>query len=270
VLRVDDRGVGGSTGNTAKSTSDDFAGDVRAGLAFLKTRPEIDPKRLGLIGHSEGGIIAPMVATRSPDIAFIVLMAGTGLPGEEILYLQGQSILKAMGADEKALKQQLDVQKRLFEIVRTETDEKAIEAKSREAVKKLIESLPEDLRKEQAGIEALIDSQLAMIRTPWFRYFLTYDPRPTLAKVRCPVLALIGEKDLQVPPKENLAQIESTLKTAGNPRVTVKVLPGLNHLFQTCKTGAPAEYAQIEETIAPEALAAIGDWILLFKSSSSP
>ena len=110
-------------------------------------------------------------------------------------------------------------------------------------------------------MEGLIEAQLKMVRSPWFRYFLTYDPRPTLGKVRCPVLALVGEKDLQVPPRENLSQIEATLKAGGNNRVTVKELPGLNHLFQTCKTGAPAEYAQIEETIAPSALSAIADWV---------
>jgi pimeloyl-ACP methyl ester carboxylesterase len=261
VLRLDDRGVGGSTGSTSSSTSDDFAGDVLAGMAFLRTRSELDPRRIGLMGHSEGGIIAPMVAARSPDVAFIVLMAGTGLPGEEILYLQGRAILKAMGADEKALKQQLDLQKRLFEIVKTEKDEKTAETRMRDVAKAAVDSLPEDQRKALGNANALIAAQLKMVRSPWFRYFLTYDPRPTLTKVHCPVLALIGEKDLQVPPRENLSQIESTLKTAGNNRVTVKELPGLNHLFQTCKTGAPSEYAQIEQTIDPGALAVIADWI---------
>ena len=261
VLRLDDRGVGGSTGSTSASTSDDFAGDVLAGIAFLKARSEIDRTRLGLMGHSEGGIIAPMVAARSPDVAFIVLMAGTGLPGEEILYLQGQAILKAMGADEKALKQQLDLQKRLFEVVKTEKDEKKAETTMRDMVKAAIESLPEDQRKALGKADGLIAAQLKVVRSPWFRYFLTYDPRPTLAKIHCPVLALIGEKDRQVPARENLSQIESTLKTAGNNRVTVKELPGLNHLFQKCKTGAPSEYAEIEQTLDPSALAVIADWI---------
>ena len=134
VLRLDDRGVGGSTGSTSASTSDDFAGNVLAGLAFLKARSEIDRTRLGLMGHSEGGIIAPMVAARSPDVAFIVLMAGTGLPGEEILHLQGQAVMKAMGADENALKNQLEVQKRLFEIVKTEKDERAAGPKLRDVI----------------------------------------------------------------------------------------------------------------------------------------
>jgi pimeloyl-ACP methyl ester carboxylesterase len=264
VLRVDDRGVGGSTGSTSASTSDDFADDVLAGIAFLKTRKEIDPGRIGLIGHSEGGIIAPMVAARSPHVAFIVLMAGTGLPGEEILYLQGQAMMKAMGAEEKALKNQLAIQKRLFEIVKAEKDEKAAETKMRESVKNWANTLSEDDRKALGnveGLEALISSQLKMASSPWFRYFLTYDPRPALAKVRCPVLALVGEKDRQVPAKENLSQIELTLKAAGNTRVTVKELPGLNHLFQKCQTGAISEYAELEQTIDPSALTVIADWI---------
>lgn len=261
VLRVDDRGVAGSTGNTAESTTDDFAGDVLAGVAYLRSRAEIDRSRIGLIGHSEGGIIAPIVAARDPDIAFIVLMAGTGLPGEEILYLQGQLVLKSVGADEKTLKRQLELQKTLFAILKTETNESILQKRMMDAVKVMIDGLPEAERKEFDHAEGMIDGQLKMARSPWFRYFLTYDPRPALGKVRCPVLALIGEKDLQVPPKENLSQIEATLKAAGNSRVTVMQLPGLNHLFQTCKTGSPAEYAQIEETLAPMALSAITAWI---------
>jgi pimeloyl-ACP methyl ester carboxylesterase len=261
VLRVDDRGVGGSSGSIARSTSDDFAGDVLAGVAYLRSRGEIDGARIGLIGHSEGGIIAPMAATRDPRIAFVVLLAGTGLPGEDILYLQGQLILKATGADEVALARQRDLQKSLFSILKSETDEKAAETKMQHAFKAMIDALPEDQRKELAGAQGLIEAQLKMVRSPWFRYFLTYDPRPTLGKVRCPVLALVGEKDLQVPPKENLSQIEATLKAGGNSKVTVMELPGLNHLFQTCKTGSPAEYAQIEETLAPSALGKIADWI---------
>ncbi len=261
VLRIDDRGVGGSTGNTMKSTSDDFAGDVLAGIAFLKARSEIDGTRIGLMGHSEGGIIAPMVASRSSDVAFIILMAGTGLPGEEILYLQGQAILKAMGAGEKSLKRQLDVQKRLFEILKTEKDEKAAEAKMRESAKAWTESLSEAERKAIGNADAFLSAQFKMVQSPWFRYFLTYDPRPALAKVHCPVLAIIGEKDRQVPVKENLSQIEAALKTAGNHRVTAKELPGLNHLFQKCTTGTPSEYAQIEQTLDPSAISVIADWI---------
>jgi pimeloyl-ACP methyl ester carboxylesterase len=262
VLRVDDRGIGGSTGSASGSTSEDFAGDVLAGIAYLKRRPEIDAKKIGLIGHSEGGIIAPMVAGRSGDVAFIVMLAGTGLPGEEILYMQARLIAKVMGADEKRIERQREFQKRLFDIIKSEADPKKAAARMREAAQELVSALPEDERKRGGDISALLNAQLTRVESPWFRFFLGYDPRPTLAKVRCPVLALNGEKDLQVPPKENLREIEKALKQGGNEHVTVKELPGLNHLFQTCTTGSVAEYAAIEETIAPAALKVIGDWVV--------
>jgi pimeloyl-ACP methyl ester carboxylesterase len=261
VLRVDDRGVGGSTGGTSKSTSEDFAGDVLAGISYLKSRSEIDPARIGLIGHSEGGIIAPMVAARSNDVAFIVLLAGTGLPGDEILQKQVGLISKAMGRADELTAKSLGVQRKLVEVVKTVKDEKEAAAKMRAITKEFIASLSEGEQKKLGNVERLADAQIGMLGSGWFRFFLTFDPRPTLTKVRCPVLALNGEKDLQVPPKENLAEIAKALKSGGNERVTVKELPGLNHLFQTCKTGAPAEYALIEETMAPSALTIIGDWV---------
>jgi pimeloyl-ACP methyl ester carboxylesterase len=261
VLRVDDRGVGGSSGSVAKSTSEDFAGDVQAGIALLKSRPEIDGRKIGLIGHSEGGIIAPIVAGRSRDVAFIVLMAGTGLPGDEIMLMQGRLIGKAMGASDKNLEKQDSGRKRLFDIMKTETDAKKAGVALRETVKKLLEELSPEERKQAGDVDSLAESQLKMLESPWFRFFLTFDPRPTLAKVQCPVLALVGEKDLQVPPKENLEEIAKAVQKGGNMRVTTKQLPGLNHLFQTCKTGSVTEYRQIEETISPLALKVIGDWI---------
>jgi uncharacterized protein len=262
VLRVDDRGVGRSTGNVATSTSEDFASDVLAGIAFLKSRDDVDPKRIGLIGHSEGGLIAPMVASRSTDVAFISMLAGTGLPGEQIMYLQGRLIGKALGADEKELVKQREIQQRLFDIIKSETDTEKAHNRLLESTKKMLGDLPEDERKQAKDMEALLDSQVKGLDSPWFRFFLTFDPRPTLAKVRCPVLALNGEKDLQVPAKENLQEIRHALERGGNTQATVKALPSLNHLFQTCKTGAVSEYGEIEETFAPVALQSISDWII--------
>jgi pimeloyl-ACP methyl ester carboxylesterase len=262
VLRVDDRGVGGSSGSTPDSTSEDFAGDVLAGIAFLKSRPMIDARKIGLIGHSEGGLIAPLVAARSSDVAFIVLMAGTGMSGEDVIYQQGQLLGKAAGADAKALERQGKIQRQLFDVIKTEKDHAKAVARMREAVKKTISELSEAERKNAGDVEAALDAQIKRVDSPWFRFFLTFDPRTAFAQVRCPVLALNGDKDLQVAPKENLAEIEKALKKAGNTRVTIRELPGLNHLFQTCKTGAVAEYAVIEETIAPAALKVIGDWVL--------
>jgi pimeloyl-ACP methyl ester carboxylesterase len=262
VLRVDDRGIGGSTGSTSTSTSEDFATDVLAGLEFLKNRTEIDGKRLGLIGHSEGGIIAPMVASRSKNVAFIVLMAGTGIPGSEIIAAQGELIQKASGSSESEIKHESEVRKRLVDIIAHEKDEKVARDKLAKAWKEILAAMPDSERKALSKTQgetsgAIIDA----FNTPWFRFFLTFDPRPTLRRVHCPVLALNGGKDLQVPPKENLAEIKKALVAGGNSKVKTVEFPGLNHLFQPCKTGAPSEYAAIETTIAPEALKTIGDWI---------
>src|ERR1035437_4995388 len=261
VLRVDDRGVGGSTGQTRTSTSEDLAGDVEAGVAFLKTRPEVDPAKIGLIGHSEGGIIAPMVAAQSAEIAYVVLMAGPGLPGEEILILQGALVAKAEGKSDDQIAENRELQERIFEIIRSEKDPQAAEARMRLTIKDGLTRLSA-VDKEAASVTVeFVEAQVQAVQSPWFRFFLTYDPRPALRKVKCPVLALNGEKDLQVPARENLAAIEGALKVGRNPRMTVKELPKLNHLFQTSETGRISEYARNEETIAPIALELIGSWI---------
>lgn len=260
VLRVDDRGVGGSTGNISTATTEDFTEDVLAGVAFLKTRKEIDPKRIGLIGHSEGGIIAPLAATKSTDIAFIVLMAGTGLTGEEILYLQGALILKASGANDQAIEESRKNQERIFAIIKSEKDPKEAEKRLMELRDEAVAKMTEEQKK--AGGEKAAEAQLKSVNTPWFRYFLTYDPKPALTRVKCPVLAVNGERDLQVPYKENLEAIETALKAGGNKDVTIVMLPELNHLFQKAATGSPLEYARIEETMNPLALKTISDWIV--------
>jgi pimeloyl-ACP methyl ester carboxylesterase len=259
VLRVDDRGVGKSTGSTMESTTADFADDALTGIKYLKSRKEIDPKRIGLIGHSEGGLVAPLAASKSGDVAFCVLLAGTGIVGEEILYLQGQLIAKAGGADEKALAESKRLQQLLFGILKEEKDPKKAAERIQEVVKKELEKLPDEKKKGAGGA---MKAQLTMLLSPWFRYFLTYDPAPALRATKCPVLAVCGEKDLQVPPKENLAAIEKALKEGGNKDYTIREFPGLNHLFQTCKTGAPTEYAVIEETVAPAVLNTVSEWIL--------
>lgn len=270
VLRVDDRGVGGSTGDFSKATTQDFAGDALAGVAFLKSRPDIDGAKIGLIGHSEGGLIAPMAAMRSPDVAFIVLLAGPGIVGEQILTLQSALIGKAMGATDAAVAQNRALQERAFALLKTETDAAAL----RKALRALFEEKPAaaaasvpDARlaakpvPKSGAPNPAVEAQITMMTTPWFRYFLTYDPRPALTQVRCSVLAVIGDKDLQVPARENAPAIEAALRAGRNMDWAVEVLPGLNHLFQTAKTGSPTEYALIEETVAPAALQRIGDWI---------
>jgi len=262
VLRVDDRGVGGSTGNLSESTSINLAEDVLSGVRFLKTRKEIDPERIGLIGHSEGGIIAPIVASKSEDIAFIILMAGTGLTGEEILYLQGELIARANGATEEEIQEARLRQELIFNVLKKEKDNDSAEKALRKLYEEDIAGMDEEEKKEAEVSDEVFKASLKKILNPWFRFFLTFDPKTALNKVKCPVLAIIGEKDLQVPPEQNLKEIEKALKQGGNGDYTVKELPGLNHLFQTADTGAPGEYGKIEETISPSALKLIGDWLL--------
>ncbi|MFO0964074.1 MAG: alpha/beta fold hydrolase [Gemmataceae bacterium] len=262
VLRVDDRGVGGSTGSVPKSTTADFAEDVLAGVEFLKGRKEIDPARIGLLGHSEGGAIAPLVASRSKDVAFIVLLAGTGVPGHEILCTQSAAGLKLAGRarpEELALLKTL--QDRLFAVVRAEKDLAEAEKKAGAALKEITGKLSAEEKKESAAALVVIESHKQLVLSPWGRYFMDYDPRPALRKVTCPVLALNGAKDVQVDAKVNLAAIEAALKEGGAKDVTIVELPDLNHLFQTCKTGAGAEYGAIEETLAPVLLERVAEWI---------
>jgi pimeloyl-ACP methyl ester carboxylesterase len=255
VLRCDDRGTGKSTGEFAKATTNDFVTDALAAVAFLRARPDIDAAHVGLVGHSEGGLIAPMAAAQSKEVAFIVMLAGTGLPGEDILYLQQSLIAKAQGKSDAEIKKAIDEAKQVFAVVKAEKDDA-------QAEKKLLDlwrAIPEAERQKPENSEANVRAQIKQALSPWFRTFLTLDPRPFLKKVQVPVLALNGERDLQVPPKANLPEITKAL--AGNKDVTIKELPGLNHLFQNCKTGAPTEYAQIDETFSPAALDLVGDWI---------
>jgi len=262
VLRVDDRGVGKSTGDFSKATSEDFASDVLTGIEYLKARKEINPKQIGLVGHSEGGLIAPMVAVKSPDVAFIVLMAGTGLTGEEILYLQGTLISRAMGVSEEDIIKRRQFNEKIFSVLKEEGDSGIAEKRLRQMLMENWEKMSDEEKEQIGDSEMFLEAQLQSLLSPWLKFFLTYDPKPTLSKVKCPVLAINGEKDLQVPPKENLSAIEETLKVGGNQNYTIKELPGLNHLFQTTQTGLPSEYAMIEETVSPMALKIIGDWIL--------
>lgn len=261
VLRFDDRGVGESEGDFKSATTEDFAKDVLAAVEYLKTRNEIDHSRIGLIGHSEGGIIAPMAAIQNDKIAFIVLLAGTGLPGEEILYLQSRLIEEASGTPEEDIKRSLEFSSVIYDAIKKSGDFVVAEKRIKEYFWREYMEMSDEDKQKIGDPEAFLNIQLRVTLTPWFKFFLTYDPAPALEKVKCPVLAIIGEKDLQVPPKENLPAIEEALKRGGNQNYTVKELPGLNHLFQTAETGSPIEYAKIEETMAPLALDTITNWL---------
>jgi fermentation-respiration switch protein FrsA (DUF1100 family) len=261
VLRFDDRGIAQSTGDHSKATSEDFSRDVLAAVNFLKERNEIDKTKIGLIGHSEGGMIAPLAAVQSDDVAFIVMMAGLGIPGDSILYLQGELIQRAEGISEEEILKSIKLQKELFTIVKNSSDDEMLKKELRDKFYTEYSTMTEEEKNKLGDPEVYINMQINTIASPWFKYFLRFDPSLVLEKVKCPVLAINGEKDLQVPPKENLSAIESALKKGGNKSFEVKMLPGLNHLFQTSTTGKISEYGQIEETISPLALETMLEWI---------
>ena len=262
VLRVDDRGVGGTDLGSLSATSDNYAEDVLAGINFLKQRKEIDPKMIGLIGHSEGGMIAPMVASRSNDVAFIVLLAGLGQRGEDVIYTQTELLQKASGTHVDTIRHTIALAKKVNAIVKTETNEKRIEQRINEEIASYDRTLGDLQKKLFEPASETIKAAMPIYKTPWYRYFITFDPMPVLKNVKVPVLALNGELDLQVPWKENLDLIGAGLKAGGNSEVTIKAFPKLNHLFQTSQTGLISEYGKIEETMSPEVLKTMSDWIL--------
>jgi uncharacterized protein len=249
VLRADDRGTGKSSGDFSAATTADFATDTEAGIAYLKSRPEVDLHKIGLIGHSEGGVIAPMIAARNKDVAFIVMMAGTGVPGDQILVAQSKAIEIASGKTPEEAAKDATKERDVLTLVETEKNNAVLE-------KELKQKLTGEVAEAQIGM------QIKQITSPWFRFFLTYDPATALRKVTCPVLALNGSLDTQVPPRLNLPAIRKALEKGANQHFEVDELPGLNHLLQTAKTGAPAEYAEIEETMSPVALDKVSTWIL--------
>ena len=258
VLRVDDRGTARSSGVFGTATTKDFADDVRAGVDYLKSRSDVNSKKIGLLGHSEGGIIAPMVASTSGDVAFVVMMAGPALRGDQILYLQDSLISSAMGIPSGEITKELRLNRTLYSLIREESDSVMLARKIRSAVE---ESMSGDSASVGNVNQNAVNTAVKQMTSPWFKFFVSYDPLPALEKVECPILALDGSKDLQVPAEPNIEMLQIAFKASGNKNASSRLLPGLNHLFQKAETGTPLEYAKIEETVNPEALKVIGDWI---------
>jgi len=260
VLRYDDRGFGESKGNAANATSLSFADDAAAAVTYLLGRPEINPKKIGLAGHSEGGLIAPIVASKNKNIAFIVSLAGPGVSGYDILSKQTHDIMAASGSSAKEIEEAWTTNSNLFKIVLAQPDLRKAAKEAMEWYSKDLESkgLSPDERRDKMAAFA---QGIRQVNNPWMRYFLSTDPAVLWKEVKCPVLALNGDKDLQVNYEQNLPAIKTSVNSGGNKKVKTVVLPGHNHLFQHCTTGAPAEYITIEETFSPEALVIITKWI---------
>ncbi|WP_142783931.1 alpha/beta fold hydrolase [Changchengzhania lutea] len=261
VLRYDDRGTEQSEGDFNTATSFDFATDVEAAIAYLKTRDDINSNQIGLIGHSEGGFIAPVVASKNKDVAFIVSLAGTGVTGENVILSQSRAIGKVSGAAEETLKFNDTLSKIVYHVIKTKKDVNTAQSRIKEQLQ---------LYKTGLGTspytpfitDTLINQLANTAADKWLTTFIISDPAVYWSKTTCPVLALNGSKDLQVLPKLNLGGIESALKKVENKDITIKEIEGLNHLFQTSATGNPNEYGTLTETFSEEALEIIKDWIL--------
>jgi pimeloyl-ACP methyl ester carboxylesterase len=261
VLRYDDRGTAQSTGDFKSATTKDFASDVASAIAYLKTRKEINLKKIGLIGHSEGGMIAPMVAADSKDVAFIVLLAGPGIPGDELMIKQTHLIAKSTGVTDDVLAQIDALNIKAYSILKKDADLATVKKELIPLLKENIQLLPGGQQLQANQIDGYLAGYINQIATPWFQWLLQYNPAEVLERVKCPVLALNGERDLQVPAQENLEGIKKALERGGNKNVTAQELSGLNHLFQESLTGAPTEYAKIEQTFSPIALNEITLWL---------
>ena len=252
VLRFDDRGVGKSAGDFSKATTEDFATDVEAGIAFLKQQKGIDIQKIGIIGHSEGGMVAPMVAAKDTSLDFIVLLAGPGIFIRDLMLQQMEDITKSQGESDSAVASQIENNRQAFDILLNTPDN--FDAKNK--LIKLYQS--QDSTMSESEIRQAINQMV----TPWFRYFISYNPQIALEQTKCRVLAINGDKDLQVTSKSNLMGIENALKAGENKDFKIIVMNDMNHLFQTTKTGKISEYGQLEETFSPKVLEIIKYWIL--------
>ncbi len=265
VLRYDDRGVGGSTGNTMRSTTADFADDAKAAIDFLKKQSNIDSKKISLLGHSEGASIAALAADNNKDVACLIFMSAPGLPGGEILLEQQRLILKAGKVSDEIIGQNLELQKKINDVLLKnkdfETLRKDIETFAQKDFETLSPEIKNSIKDKNAYINSTVQSQIAMFDNPWFHYYIQYDPSLILSKINQPVLLTFGGLDLQVPVNQNKPVIEEALKRGGNNKIKSVVFPKANHLYQEAVTGSPAEYQSIKKEFVDGFLKDISDWL---------
>jgi hypothetical protein len=265
TLRMDDPGIGGSTGEWATSTMSDLEVDLRSALHFLRRKPGIEASGVGLIGHSEGGVIAMSIAGHDPDVAFLVLLASPVAPIPDVLMAQTESVLRVTGASEKDIARHHEVQRETFRAIRTGRGWEHVNALTEAVTRDAVMALPADqqamLGDLNAVIAAQVEQQLQLARAPWFQSLALIDPRESLRAVRAPVLALFGENDLQVPSGLNREAAETTLSGAEHPDFEIVVIPGANHLFQDGGTGHPGEYTQLAPRFTPELSERLTLWL---------
>lgn len=262
VLRYDDRGIGKSKGDFNSSTTADLATDAIAAVNYLKNRNEINNEKIGVVGHSEGGIIAPLAANHSEVVSFIVLCAGTAVPGYEVILLQSELISKRMGESEEKIKKDIDFSKKIFDVIINSKDKSEANEEIDRIYKEYYESLPEEEKSKPENSKEALEQIKKSFSGPWFKYFLEFDPATELEKLDVPVLALFGENDLQVIPSQNKEEMENALAKSKSENYKIVVLPGLNHLFQESETGLPSDYSKIEQTTSPLMLETMTKWIM--------
>jgi hypothetical protein len=262
VLRYDDRGVGESTGTFSTATVSDFASDTEAAIDYLLTREEIDPTQIGVLGHSEGGLVAAMLGARNDDLDFIISLAGPGVNGRDVLLLQNQRILEAEGATQEQIDAQLAFVRELTTML---DDPEATDALVYEHTLAQLQALPEEERTALGDLEQhariVADQAAQQFGAEWFASFLDYDPAPDWAQTTVPLLAIFGGKDVQVDAEQNAPALENALAQAGNDDVEIVVLPNANHLFQEAETGSFTEYATLPAEFTPDLVPTIKDWL---------
>ncbi|MHC4534195.1 MAG: alpha/beta hydrolase family protein [Planctomycetota bacterium] len=266
VLRYDSRGVGGSSGAPYQFTLSDVAEDALAAISYLKTRNDINPAQIGLCGQSQGAVVAPLAASRSEDVAFIICLAGFGIPGDEVHVAQMISIAKADGASEREIEKLVENLKRIISLIRKEASKAEIRPLITTILKNqwgsLSENSEKETKEENEAVDAHVDCALSLYKSPWFRFFIDYDPKPALEHVKCPMLFVFGELDTQVPLEVSRKPIRDVLKQGGNKDYTLKVIPKANHFFISAKTGSPSEYMSLEKKFVPGLLEFVSDWAL--------
>jgi hypothetical protein len=264
VLRYDDRGIGGSTGKFAEATTQDFADDAAAALAFLRKRNGIRRDRIGLCGHSEGAIAATIIASGSKEVGFVVLLAGPAVTGDRLIMSQIETLSRSGGATDEQIREALAHQAAVVKAVKTGQGWEEVRSGLREQMKKSMAQMPEAQRKAitDSMINSRVDLQLQSARSPWFKFFVEYDPAAALAKISCPVLALFGELDMQVPVALNKEPMQRAFQAGNNKDATTTVIPGANHLFQKAVSGLPSEYMGLKKEFAPNVLELLSNWIL--------
>lgn len=266
VLRYDDRGVGGSTGKKMLSTTSDFADDALAAVEFMKKQSNIDIKKIGLLGHSEGGVVASMAAARSNGIAFLVLVSSQGVDGGDVILEQQKLILKSVNTPDSIITQNLELQKKINDALKSDKDlndlKGDIKKFAEEDYNNLSPAVKSSIQDKEAYINANVQSQIVIFNNPWFRFYVKNNPYDALVHVTIPVLMTFGELDLQVPFAQNKPKIEEALTKAGNKNIKSVIFPKANHLYQEAKIGNPTEYAQLPKEFVPGFLKTISDWIL--------